>query len=47
MPTSSQSRILSVVDHHLHQQSTGHDGTSVQLTTNVETRRGSVKGNES
>lgn len=41
MPTSSQSRILSVVDQQL-QQPIVHDGS-----TNLETRRASLKLNES
>lgn len=46
MPTSSQSRILSVVDHQIQQQSTTHEGASVQLTirrSSRDDRRGSAR----
>lgn len=44
MPTSSQSRILSVVDQQLQQQTTVHDGTSIHPTaSNIEPKRGSAR----
>lgn len=39
MPTSSQSRILSVVDQQLLQQSTANDETLINQTSGNETKR--------